>query len=128
MRCMTQKFTPMPGYAVTARIRSVLPPMQGSNYAENLELASYVTTLPKPRLMVLTISTGPPASVRSRGGMHRAVEQSLECIEVVTNRAVRDLTPYPYNGVALLCRKSPCLRGLLCPSLSSEARKKSLAC
>lgn len=88
---LTPKLPPLLGYAVTARIRTVHPPMNGAVFAENNAWLRYIATLPEPRIVVLQDFDHSPGLGAFFGEMHAAVHQALGCIGVVTNGAVRDL-------------------------------------
>lgn len=89
--CRFPHFPPMLGYAFTLQVRSSAPPSKGKAYFENTSWWDALLSIPQPRILVvqdLDRHAGVGAVV---GEVHAAILQTLGCIGVVTNGAVRDL-------------------------------------
>ncbi len=91
LRCRFPNFQPMLGYAVTGRIRSSSPPMRGPCYYDRMDFWEYVTTIPKPRVIVLEDVDHRPGLGAFFGEIHAIIGLALNCVGYVTNGAVRDL-------------------------------------
>ncbi len=91
IRCMFEDFPPMVGYAVTARIRTSEPPMEGHSYYYRLDWLDHVLSIPPPRVLVLEDKDGNPGVGSFLGDVHANILVALGCIGVVTNGAVRNL-------------------------------------
>jgi 4-hydroxy-4-methyl-2-oxoglutarate aldolase len=97
----TPTLPPLLGYAATARIRAVHPPMVGSVFAENKTWWRYLLNLPEPRIAVFQDCDSSPGLGSFFGEMHVAVHRTLGCAGVVTNGAVRDI--HAFNHAGLRC-------------------------
>jgi 4-hydroxy-4-methyl-2-oxoglutarate aldolase len=91
IRCMFEDLPPMIGYAVTARIRTSEPPMEGHSYYYRLDWLDHVTSIPPPRVLVLEDMDRYPGLGSFIGDVHANILVALQCIGVVTNGAVRNL-------------------------------------
>jgi 4-hydroxy-4-methyl-2-oxoglutarate aldolase len=91
LRCRFPALKTMLGYAVTGRIRSASPPMSGRCYYDRMDFWKYVTTLPKPRVIVLEDVDHRPGLGAFFGEIHATIGLALNCVGYVTNGAVRDL-------------------------------------
>jgi regulator of RNase E activity RraA len=91
VRCLFPELAPLLGYALTLRVRTSDPPMQGRRYVENLDWADELLALPVPRVLVVEDVGGGPGSGALVGGVHASIYAALGCAGVVTNGAVRDL-------------------------------------
>lgn len=89
--CMFPKLPPVAGYAVTGRIRTVEPPINGRCYYDHIEFWRYVETVPEPRIVVLLDADDPPGVGALFGELHARICMALNCVAYVTNGAVRDL-------------------------------------
>jgi 4-hydroxy-4-methyl-2-oxoglutarate aldolase len=91
VRCLFPRQPPMLGYAVTGRIRSLLPPMTGGLYYDHIEFWNHVTTMPAPRVVVMEDVDREPGTGAFFGEIHASIARALGCVGYVTNGAVRDL-------------------------------------
>jgi 4-hydroxy-4-methyl-2-oxoglutarate aldolase len=91
VRCRFPDLPPMVGYAATARIRTVSPPMTHRCYYDRMDWWTYVASLPKPRVIVMQDADGKPGLGAFVGEIHASIALALECVGCVTNGAVRDL-------------------------------------
>jgi 4-hydroxy-4-methyl-2-oxoglutarate aldolase len=91
IRCIFEDFPSMVGYAVTARVRTSEPPMEGPSYYYKLDWLDHVSSIPQPRVLVLEDLDRSPGLGASIGEVHANILTALGCIGVVTNGAVRDL-------------------------------------
>jgi len=91
IRCMFEDLPPMVGYAVTARLRSGSPPMQGGSYHDRSDWWQYVLQSPPPRIVVLEDVDRQPGLGAFVGDVHAAILRALGCVGYVTNGAVREL-------------------------------------
>jgi len=91
LRCRFPNLPPMLGYAVTARIRSSVPPMSGRCYYDRMDFWNYVVTLPEPRVLVLQDVDRTPGFGAFVGEIHATIGLALKCVGCVTNGSVRDL-------------------------------------
>src|ERR1051325_11298487 len=92
VQCRFPGLPPMVGYAVTGRIRTAAPPMTGQRcYYDRMDWWTYVSSVPKPRVMVLEDVDHRPGVGAFVGEIHAHIGVALECVGCVTNGAVRDL-------------------------------------
>lgn len=91
IHCMFEDFPPMIGYAATARMRSVDPPIAGRVYHERGDWWQSILKVPAPRIVVLEDVDEPPGRGAFLGDMHTAILRALGCVGYVTNGAVREL-------------------------------------
>lgn len=92
IRCIFSDLPPIAGYAVTARIRSVAPPMEGDGYRyARPDWWNYILTMPAPRIVVLEDLDDPPGLGAFVGEVNANIFEALGCVGVVTNGGVRDL-------------------------------------
>ena len=92
VRCIFPELPAVVGYAVTARVRSAAPPMEGGNYYYwRTDWWKYILTVPTPRIVVLEDLDHPPGLGALVGEVHANILRTLGCAAVVTNGAVRDL-------------------------------------
>jgi len=81
----------MVGYAATARLRSVEPPIVGRIYRDRTEWWNSILAVPPPRVVVLEDLDKPPGVGALLGDMHAAILRALGCVGYVTDGAVREL-------------------------------------
>lgn len=105
IRCMFGDLAPMVGYAVTARLRSGSPPMQGGNYHDRTDWWQYVLQVPPPRIVVLQDVDKQPGLGAFVGDVHAAMMRALGCVGYVTNGAVRELPTVRKMGLHLFAGK-----------------------
>jgi 4-hydroxy-4-methyl-2-oxoglutarate aldolase len=91
IRCLFEDFPPMVGYAVTAHIRTVEPPMEGHSYYYRLDWLDYLLSTPAPRVLVLEDMDKHPGLGSFIGDVHANILVALDCTGVITNGAVRDV-------------------------------------
>jgi 4-hydroxy-4-methyl-2-oxoglutarate aldolase len=91
IRCIFQQFPPTVGYAVTARVRSSVPPMEGPKYLDRTDWWDYLLTIPTPRILVFEDIDRKPGLGAFVGEVHASTFLALGCSGLVTNGAVRDL-------------------------------------
>lgn len=91
IRCMFEDLPPLVGYAATARMRSVDPPIAGRIYHERNEWWQSILKIPAPRIVMLEDMDTPPGRGAFLGDMHAAILRALGCVGYVTNGAVREL-------------------------------------
>ena len=81
----------MVGHAVTARVRTSEPPMEGLRYFDRTDWWNYVLTIPSPRIVVVEDTDAHPGLGSFIGELHANILLAQGCTGVVTNGAVRDL-------------------------------------
>jgi 4-hydroxy-4-methyl-2-oxoglutarate aldolase len=91
VRCIFGELPPMVGYAVTARVRTSEPPMEGLRYFDRTDWWNYVLTIPPPRIVVAEDTDAHPGLGSFIGELHANILLAQGCAGVVTNGAVRDL-------------------------------------
>jgi 4-hydroxy-4-methyl-2-oxoglutarate aldolase len=91
IRCMFEDLPPLVGYAATARLRAVDPPMSGRIYHDRTDWWNSILESPHPRIVVLEDLDDPPGVGAFLGDMHAAILRGLGCVGYVTNGAVREL-------------------------------------
>jgi 4-hydroxy-4-methyl-2-oxoglutarate aldolase len=91
IQCRLPALAPMVGYAVTLRVRSGNPPMEGGAYVENTDWWDKLESQSGPRIVVIQDMDRRPGVGAFVGEIHAAILQALGCIGAVTNGAVRDL-------------------------------------
>jgi 4-hydroxy-4-methyl-2-oxoglutarate aldolase len=91
IHCLFRDFPPMVGYAVTARIRTANPPMEGHTYIDRTDWLDHILSSPEPRVVVLEDMDGPHRRGAFIGEMHANILRTLSCVGVVTNGAVRGI-------------------------------------
>jgi len=101
IRCMFEDLPPMVGYAATARLRAVEPPIVGSSYRDRTDWWNSILQVPAPRIVVLEDLDKPPGVGAFLGDMHAAILRALGCVGYVTDGAVRDLPGVKQLGLQL---------------------------
>ena len=101
IRCMFEDMPPMVGYAATARMRSVDPPIAGPTYHERTDWWRSILEVPAPRIVVLEDIDERPGRGAFLGDMHAAMLRALGCVGYVTNGAVRELPRVRKSGLQL---------------------------
>ncbi len=101
IRCMFEDAPPMVGYAVTARLRTDEPPMNGGTFRDRSEFWSEILQMPEPRILVLEDMGTPPGRGAFIGDVHASILRALGCVGYVTNGAVRELPAVRGAGVQL---------------------------
>lgn len=101
IRCIFDDFPPMVGYAATARLQSVDPPIAGRIYSDRTDWWSSILQVPAPRIVVLEDLDKPPGLGAFLGDMHAAILRGLGCVGYVTDGAVRELPAVKALGLHL---------------------------
>jgi 4-hydroxy-4-methyl-2-oxoglutarate aldolase len=89
--CRFPEMPPVLGYAMTLKVRSGAPPTKGKVFFENTDWWNVLLAVPSPRILVVQDVDRTPGVGALVGEVHAAILQSLGCVGVVTNGAVRDL-------------------------------------
>jgi regulator of RNase E activity RraA len=89
--CRFDDLPPVTGYAVTARIRTSLPPMVGHRYTDRTDWWMSIAQVPAPRIVVLEDIDDPPGVGAFVGQVHASILRALGCVGLATNGAVRAL-------------------------------------
>ena len=89
--CRFPKLPAVVGYAVTARMRSAMPPINGGWYYERMDWWRYLVSVPAPRIVVVQDADSSPGAGALFGEIHARICRALDCVAYVTNGAVRDL-------------------------------------
>lgn len=105
VRCVFDDLPPIAGYAVTARIRTSEPPMEGGNYYyDRNDWWDRVLAIPAPRVIVIEDMDQPPGLGAFVGEVHANILMALGCVGIVTNGAVRDLPNVRAAGFQMFAR------------------------
>jgi 4-hydroxy-4-methyl-2-oxoglutarate aldolase len=91
VRCLTLQPKPLVAYAATLRVQCSHPLMPGRQYLDQSEWWNWLANLPKPTVLVIEDVDERPGTGALIGEIHSAILQTLGCLGVVTNGAVRDL-------------------------------------
>jgi 4-hydroxy-4-methyl-2-oxoglutarate aldolase len=98
IHCIFPQLPPIVGYAVTARIRSSVPPMEGHKYVDRTDWWNYLVTFPAPRIVVFEDIDSKPGLGAFVGEVHANIFLALGCSGLVTNGAVRDIGEVERTG------------------------------
>jgi 4-hydroxy-4-methyl-2-oxoglutarate aldolase len=90
IHCMLDGFPPMVGYAATARLRTVEPPIVGRMH-DRTDWWNSILQVPAPRVAVVEDIDKPAGVGAFLGDMHAAILIALGCVGYVTDGAVREL-------------------------------------
>lgn len=101
VRCMFADMPPMVGYAMTARLRTGEPPVNGSTFHDRSDLWNKVLEYPAPRILVLQDMDEPPGRGAFLGDVHASILKALGCTGYVTNGAVRELPAAHDQGIQM---------------------------
>ena len=101
LHCRFPQLPPIVGYAVTLRVRSGNPPMEGGTYLDRTDWWDQLDLQPVPHIVVIEDADNPPGGGAFVGEIHAAILQALGCVGVVTNGAVRDLGAVERTGFQL---------------------------
>ena len=92
IHCIFKDRLPTVGYAATARIRSVSPPIEGHGYYyERTDWWNHILSIPAPRVVVIEDVDKPPGLGAFIGEVNANILLALGCVGLVTNGSVRDL-------------------------------------
>ncbi|MGA7852947.1 MAG: RraA family protein [Candidatus Acidiferrales bacterium] len=98
LHCIFDDLPPVVGYAVTARIRTSAPPMEGPSYYDAGRWWDFALKIPPPRVVILEDLDQPAGLGAYVGEVHANILRALGCIGLVTNGAVRDLPQVHATG------------------------------
>lgn len=98
LQCRFPQLPPMVGYAVTLRVRSGNPPVEGGTYLDRADWWDKLELQPVPHIVVIEDGDTPPGTGAFVGEIHAAILQALGCVGVITNGAVRDLASVERTG------------------------------
>ncbi len=106
VHCLFDELPPMVGYAVTARVRTSEPPMEGVTYFDRTDWWNHVLTTPAPRIVVAEDTDAHPGLGSFIGELHANILLALGCVGVVTNGAVRDLPAVRATGFQMFAHNA----------------------
>ncbi len=101
IRSLSPGLPPMVGYAATGRIRTSDAPTAQYCYHERMDWWEYLSTLPKPSVIVLEDLDPRPGCGALFGEIHAHIGRAMGCIGYVTNGSVRDLPGIARTGFHL---------------------------
>jgi 4-hydroxy-4-methyl-2-oxoglutarate aldolase len=82
----------MLGYAVTVRVRTSEPPMEGRSFDDRTDWWTDILKVPAPRIVVVEDIDHHPGVGSFIGEVHANILSAMGCVGMVTNGAVRDLS------------------------------------
>lgn len=91
IRCQTPALPAIVGYAVTAKMRSSVPPTVGRSFRDRTDWWKQILRMPAPRIVVIQDVDARPGFGSLVGELHANIFRALGCIGCVTNGAVRNL-------------------------------------
>jgi 4-hydroxy-4-methyl-2-oxoglutarate aldolase len=91
VKCRFPQLKPVIGYAVTARMRSSVTPVNGKYYYAHPEFWNYLASFSGPRILVILDGDQKPGLGALVGEAYARISRSFGCVACVTNGAVRDL-------------------------------------
>jgi 4-hydroxy-4-methyl-2-oxoglutarate aldolase len=92
IQCFFKDFSPMVGYAATARLRTDDPPVAGGTYHDRSDWWNSILQVPAPRIAVIEDMDKTPGVGAFIGDMHAAMLMAVGCVGYVSNGAVRKLS------------------------------------
>ena len=101
VRCQFPNLPPVLGHAVTARLRSSMPPIHGHCYYDNPDWWEYVASMPAPRIVVMQDCDHQRGLGALFGEAHARICQALEGVAYVTDGSVRDVGGIEPTGFQL---------------------------
>jgi len=101
IRCLFPRLDPMLGYAATIKIRGSAPPTADGSYPERTDWWEYILSLPVPRVVVVQDVATRPGLGSLVGVVHMNLLRALQCVGVVTNGSVRNITAAENAGFHL---------------------------
>jgi 4-hydroxy-4-methyl-2-oxoglutarate aldolase len=104
LHCHFPEMASMFGYAMTLRVRTANPPMEGGAYADRTDWWQALEALPKPHVVVIQDMDKTPGIGAFIGDVHAAILQAMGCVGVITNGAVRDLPAVQSRGFHLFSK------------------------
>jgi len=100
--CRFPHMPPVIGYAVTARMRSSMMPIDGRCYHEHADWWRYVASIAGPRMLVIQDADHSVGVGALFGEVHARISRALGSVACVTNGAVRDVPGIEALGFQLL--------------------------
>lgn len=91
IRCQTPALPPIAGYAVTAKMRSSVPPTVGRSFHDRTDWWNEILRMPAPRIVVIQDVDARAGFGSLVGEIHANIFRALGCIGCVTNGAVRNV-------------------------------------
>ena len=92
IHCIFNDRLPTVGYAATARMRSMSPPMVGHGYYyERTDWWNHILGIPEPRVVVIEDVDKPAGLGAFIGEVNANILIALGCVGLVTNGSVRDI-------------------------------------
>jgi len=89
--CRFPQLPPVLGYAVTARMRSAVTPVNGKYYFAHTEFWKYLAGFQGPRILVILDGDEEPGTGALLGEAYARISRAFGCAGCITNGAVRDL-------------------------------------
>jgi regulator of RNase E activity RraA len=89
--CRFPRMEPVIGYAVTARMRSSVTPVNGKFYYAHPEFWNYLAAFTGPRILVILDSDQQHGVGALLGEAYARISRAFGCVACITNGAVRDL-------------------------------------
>ena len=80
IRGLFDDLPPVMGHAVTARIRTAVPPPVGHNYHDRTDWWNYILTVPAPRIVVVEDVDERPGVGAFVGEVHASILRALGCV------------------------------------------------
>jgi len=88
--CRFPRFEPVIGYAVTARMRSSVTPVNGRYYYAHPEFWNYLAGFSGPRILVILDGDEEPGLGALLGEAYARISGAFGCVACVTNGSMRD--------------------------------------
>ena len=104
LRCFTDTFPSVLGFAATCSIRSSEPPMAGNAYLDRTDWWTAIEALPTPRIALVQDIDPQPSSGACVGEVHAAILKAFGCAGLITNGAVRDIPAVAKMGFPMFAR------------------------
>ena len=89
--CRFPRFEPVIGYAVTARMRSSVTPVNGKYYYAHPEFWNYLAGFSGPRILAILDGDNEPVVGALVGEAYARISRAFGCVACITNGAARDL-------------------------------------
>lgn len=106
VRCLFEEMPPIVGYAVTARIRTAAPPMEGGRYSyARTDWWDHLLSVPSPRIMVVEDTDKQPGVGALVGEVYACILKALGCVGLLTNGAARDVQQIRAAGFQVFAGK-----------------------
>lgn len=99
IRCLFEDLPPVVGHAVTLRICTATPPMEGGRYSyARTDWWDHLLSVPAPRILVIQDVDKRPGVGALVGEVYACILKALGCVGLLTNGAARDLREMRANG------------------------------